>query len=91
MLWPKILLTMGLIGSLVGLITLVRPIARIRISSRGRAGLLLAVSVLATTAGAAWARQHHCGCAPRPIIAERVRALQPSTETGAGSNESIKH
>jgi hypothetical protein len=78
MTWQGASVVIGAIGSIIGLATLVRPIERIHIPNRMRAGLILAAGLLLGAIGLAWSRGHHCGCAPRPITACDPRASPPA-------------
>jgi len=76
MTWQGVLILVGLAGSLIGLGTLVRPLPRLWISTRRRAGLLLVASLAIGASGLAaawWMRT--CGCQLPPINAELLDRL----------------
>ena len=76
----------GLVGLLVGLVTVIRPIRRIRISTRKKAGLVLAASVALILVGGAISPKKDSGSSDTATA--RPTAQRPVVTATAGSTAS---
>jgi hypothetical protein len=77
MTWQAILMLAALAGALLAIVALIRPLPRLWLGTRWRAGFVLAANLVMGAIAIAFPPHDHCGCKP-PIHREAPYPRPPS-------------